>query len=85
MKRLLLWLPLAVFVAFIVTVAVGLRKPADSPIRSHMIGKPMPDFALEPAVPATRRSPPPTCVRASRAWSTSSPAGACPARPRLPN
>jgi cytochrome c biogenesis protein CcmG/thiol:disulfide interchange protein DsbE len=50
MKRLLLWLPLAVFVAFIVAVAAGLRKPADSPIRSQMIGKPMPDFALEPAV-----------------------------------
>jgi len=50
MKRLFLWLPLAVFLAFIVTVAIGLRKPADSPIRSQMIGKPMPDFVLEPAV-----------------------------------
>ncbi|HEX8064294.1 MAG TPA: DsbE family thiol:disulfide interchange protein [Allosphingosinicella sp.] len=50
MKRLLLWLPLAVFAAFLVTVAIGLRKPADTEIRSTMIGKPMPDFALEPAV-----------------------------------
>ena len=50
MKRLLLWLPLAVFVAFLATVAIGLRKPADTEIRSTMIGKPMPDFALEPAV-----------------------------------
>src|SRR3712207_8033608 len=25
-------------------------KPADAPIRSQMIGKPMPDFALRPAV-----------------------------------
>ena len=50
MKRLLLWLPLAVFLAFLVTVAIGLRKPADTEIRSAMIGKPMPDFKLRPAV-----------------------------------
>ncbi len=51
MRRLWLWLPLAVFVAFVVTVAIGLRKPADTTIRSQMIGKPMPDFELQPAVP----------------------------------
>jgi cytochrome c biogenesis protein CcmG/thiol:disulfide interchange protein DsbE len=51
MKRLFLWLPLAVFLAFLVTVAIGLRKPAETEIRSRMIGKPMPDFALEAAVP----------------------------------
>jgi cytochrome c biogenesis protein CcmG/thiol:disulfide interchange protein DsbE len=50
MKKLLLWLPLGVFLAFLVTVAIGLRKPADTEIRSRMIGKPMPDFALEAAV-----------------------------------
>lgn len=50
MKRLFLWLPLAVFAAFLLTVAIGLKKPADTQIRSQMIGKPMPDFALEPAV-----------------------------------
>ncbi len=50
MKKLLLWLPLAVFLAFLVTVAVGLRKPPETEIRSRMIGKAMPDFALEPAV-----------------------------------
>ena len=50
MKRLFLWLPLAVFVAFLVTVAAGLRKPPETEIRSRMIGKAMPDFALEPAV-----------------------------------
>ena len=50
MKKLLLWLPLAVFVAFLVTVAIGLRKPPETEIRSRMIGKAMPDFALEPAV-----------------------------------
>ncbi|HYI41515.1 MAG TPA: DsbE family thiol:disulfide interchange protein [Allosphingosinicella sp.] len=50
MKKLWLWLPLAVFVVFVVTVAIGLRKPAETEIRSRMIGKAMPDFALEPAV-----------------------------------
>lgn len=50
MRRLFLWLPLAVFAAFVVTVAVGLRRPADTTIRSRMIGKAMPDFALRPAV-----------------------------------
>jgi cytochrome c biogenesis protein CcmG/thiol:disulfide interchange protein DsbE len=39
-----------VFLAFLVTVAIGLRKPSDTQIRSAMIGKPMPDFALEAAV-----------------------------------
>jgi cytochrome c biogenesis protein CcmG/thiol:disulfide interchange protein DsbE len=50
MRRLFLWLPLAVFAAFVVTVAIGLRKPGDSLIRSQMIGKAMPDFELQPAV-----------------------------------
>ena len=50
MKRLFLWLPLAVFLAFLVTVAIGLRKPPETEIRSRMIGKAMPDFALGPAV-----------------------------------
>ncbi|HEX9948226.1 MAG TPA: DsbE family thiol:disulfide interchange protein [Allosphingosinicella sp.] len=75
MKRLFLWLPLAVFVAFIVTVAIGLRKPADSPIRSRMIGKPMPDFALEAAVPghpplsaANLRSGKPRLVNVFASW-----------------
>jgi len=50
MRRFVLWLPLAVFLGFVVTVAVGLKKPAETVIRSQMIGKPMPDFALAPAV-----------------------------------
>jgi cytochrome c biogenesis protein CcmG/thiol:disulfide interchange protein DsbE len=49
-RRLFLWLPLALFVAFVVTVAIGLRKPPDTDIRSQMIGKKMPDFTLRPAV-----------------------------------
>ena len=50
MKRLILWVPLAVFVIFVVTVAIGLYAPADRVITSKLIGKPVPDFALEPAL-----------------------------------
>jgi cytochrome c biogenesis protein CcmG/thiol:disulfide interchange protein DsbE len=50
-RRLILWLPLALFAGFLLMVAVGLRKPDDGLIRSQMIGKPMPDFALQAAVP----------------------------------
>ncbi|MDT9597779.1 DsbE family thiol:disulfide interchange protein [Sphingosinicella rhizophila] len=49
MKRFILWLPLAIFVIFAVTVAISLRTPADTRIHSRMIGKTLPDFALQPA------------------------------------
>jgi cytochrome c biogenesis protein CcmG/thiol:disulfide interchange protein DsbE len=52
MRRLLLWLPLAMFAVFLIVVASKLGEPGDQLIRSHMIGKPMPEFALQPAVPA---------------------------------
>ena len=50
MKRLFLWLPLAVFIVFVAVVWVSLRSPADTNIRSQMIGKAIPPFALQPAV-----------------------------------
>ena len=51
MKRLVLWLPLAVFLAFIVTVAFGLYSPPDRKIHSRLVGKPVPEFALPAAIP----------------------------------
>ena len=51
MKRWILWLPLAVFVAFAVTVAVGLHRPANTFIKSQMIGRMVPQFALPALVP----------------------------------
>jgi cytochrome c biogenesis protein CcmG/thiol:disulfide interchange protein DsbE len=51
-KRLILWVPLAVFLIFTVTVAVGLISPPERTIRSRLVGKPVPDFALGPAVPS---------------------------------
>ena len=49
MKRSILWLPLLLFVLFFGVVAYGLIKPSDHVIASKMIGKPLPQFALEPA------------------------------------
>jgi cytochrome c biogenesis protein CcmG/thiol:disulfide interchange protein DsbE len=50
MKRLILWAPLAVFAGFLMVVAFGLKRPADPAIHSQLVGKPMPAFALKPAV-----------------------------------
>ena len=52
MRRLILWVPLVVFVLFTVTVALGLYSPSDRAIRSRLVGKPLPQFALGPAVPS---------------------------------
>lgn len=50
MKRgLLLWTPLALFLIFVVLVAFGLLKPDDRQIRSAMVGKSLPAFALPQA------------------------------------
>jgi cytochrome c biogenesis protein CcmG/thiol:disulfide interchange protein DsbE len=50
-KRLILWLPLALFVTFLAVVAFRLGGERDDKIRSRMIGKPMPELALKEAVP----------------------------------
>jgi cytochrome c biogenesis protein CcmG/thiol:disulfide interchange protein DsbE len=50
--RWLMWLPLALFVFFIAVVMSGLIRPATTTIRSQLIGKPMPEFALPAAVPS---------------------------------
>jgi len=51
-KRLVLWVPLAIFGLFVVTVALRLISPSDSTIRSKLVGKPVPEFALAAAVPS---------------------------------
>ena len=51
MKRFLLWVPLAIFVVFLLTVASGLYSPSDRKIRSRLVGKPIPEFALPAALP----------------------------------
>ena len=46
-----LWAPLLVFAAFVALVLIGLLRPAPRDVESAMIGKPLPRFALRPAVP----------------------------------
>ena len=51
MRRLVLWVPLAVFAIFLAVVAAGLYAPGDRVVESQMVGQPMPDFQLAPALP----------------------------------
>ncbi|MFL6861576.1 MAG: DsbE family thiol:disulfide interchange protein [Allosphingosinicella sp.] len=50
MSRTMLWGPLSLFLLLVGVAIWGLSRPNDATIHSHMIGKPMPDFALAPAV-----------------------------------
>jgi len=50
-RRWILWAPLALFAALLGVVASGLIKPSSTTIRSQMIGKPLPAFALPGMVP----------------------------------
>ncbi|HEX7849798.1 MAG TPA: redoxin family protein [Sphingomonas sp.] len=52
MRRVLLWLPLVLFAALFGLVALGLFKPADRTVRSAMVDKPLPDFALPAMLPS---------------------------------
>ena len=51
MKRFALWAPLAIFALLFAVVASGLFRPAEKVVRSAMVGKPLPDFALPAMVP----------------------------------
>jgi len=48
--RWALWLPLALFVGFVALVLVGLFRPASREVKSALVGKPLPAFALKQAV-----------------------------------
>jgi len=50
-RRWTMWLPLALFAAFVVIVLFGLLRPADREVESAMIGKQLPAFELRAAVP----------------------------------
>lgn len=51
MRRLIIWVPLLLFAGLFALAAVRLTQPKDEVITSKMIGKPMPEFALPPAIP----------------------------------
>lgn len=50
MKRVILWAPLAIFLLFAIMFLGGLIKPENRAIRSQLIGKPLPEFTLQPAL-----------------------------------
>jgi cytochrome c biogenesis protein CcmG/thiol:disulfide interchange protein DsbE len=50
-RRLILWVPLAAFAIFLAVVAARLFRPSDSNVRSGLIGQPLPEFSLAPAMP----------------------------------
>jgi cytochrome c biogenesis protein CcmG/thiol:disulfide interchange protein DsbE len=50
-RRWAIWLPLAVFAGFVALVTIGLLRPADREVASAMVGKPLPQFDLVPAIP----------------------------------
>ncbi|ODP36209.1 DsbE family thiol:disulfide interchange protein [Sphingomonas turrisvirgatae] len=52
MKRWLLWVPLIVFAGLVAVAGSRLIAPPDTVVKSALIGKPLPDFALAPLLPA---------------------------------
>jgi cytochrome c biogenesis protein CcmG, thiol:disulfide interchange protein DsbE len=50
MKRFWLWFPLSLFVLTFGFMAYGLIKPSSKTIASKMVGKPVPQFVLPPAL-----------------------------------
>ena len=51
MRRVLIWLPLALFALIFALVTSGLVKPGDRMVHSAMVGKPMPTLDLPALVP----------------------------------
>lgn len=51
MRKLLIWLPLGLFILFLIVFASGLISPESKTIPSKLVGKPMPTFALQPGLP----------------------------------
>jgi cytochrome c biogenesis protein CcmG/thiol:disulfide interchange protein DsbE len=51
MNRLLRFLPLLILIAFVGAVAWRLNRPAQEEIRSELVGRPVPAFALAPILP----------------------------------
>ena len=52
MRRIVLFAPLAAFVAFVILVTAYLRAPSDPTIRSQLVGRALPEFTLAAAVPS---------------------------------
>lgn len=50
MRKAIIWAPLLVLLAFLAIFLFGLAREPDTLVRSRLIGQPVPDFALEPAL-----------------------------------
>ena len=55
-KKLVIWLPLALLLAFVGLFASGLFRPDDRVIHSRLVGQALPDFTL-PAAASDRQRP----------------------------
>jgi cytochrome c biogenesis protein CcmG/thiol:disulfide interchange protein DsbE len=52
MRRVLIWAPLAVFAILVLLLVFGLGRSPETQIRSHLVGKPLPEFALPAMIEA---------------------------------
>jgi cytochrome c biogenesis protein CcmG/thiol:disulfide interchange protein DsbE len=48
-----IWLPLVLFLGFVVLVTIGLLRPADRNVASTLIDRPLPSFTLPGSLPGT--------------------------------
>jgi cytochrome c biogenesis protein CcmG/thiol:disulfide interchange protein DsbE len=76
------FIPLIVFGLIVIAVAWRLAVPRDDRVASKLEGQKLPVFALPPALPGKPGLTSADLAKGSRAWSISSPAGACPAPPK---
>ena len=51
MRRALIWAPFAAFAVLMWIAGNGLFRPGDRTVRSALVGKPLPAFALAPSLP----------------------------------
>jgi len=49
-KRLILWIPLGAFIICLAVIARGLYLPRDKAVPTALIGQPLPEFTLPPAI-----------------------------------
>jgi len=49
-RRLILWVPLGLFVLFLAVIAAGLFAPAERTVPSALVGQPVPEFDLAPGM-----------------------------------
>jgi len=54
-RKWLLWLPFAIGLALLAVFWLGLRRPDDHVIASHVVGQPLPEFTAPPAFPGRQQ------------------------------